>query len=146
MSTSFEYKKPPENQEHVHKIEMVIDGDVIGHADLEYRNDPFPFYYVSLVFIKKTFRGSGFGREVLEKINGFLDSKKKPGILANAIDIDHPAHQMYEKCGWIKIQDKEDWYSYGLDNLNPNKIKKAVYITEERDSKKYAKTSVSVHK
>jgi GNAT superfamily N-acetyltransferase len=127
-----EYKKPIENSERVHRIEMTLEGRVIGYANLEYRNDPFPFYYLKLIFIKG-YRGQGLGTQVLTEVNAFLDAKKKPGLLVNAISRTSPARRIYEKHGWVAIPGHEDWYSYGLPDLELGQLEKAIYVVGEQE-------------
>ncbi len=132
MVNEFEYKKPTENLDKVHKIELVIDGEVAGYADLEYRNDPFGFYYVQTVLIRKGFQGHGFGSEMLEKVNEFLDSKNKPGLLLDAVMEDESAAGVYERHGWVRIPGKKYWFGYNLENMEPGQVEKAIHVTRRR--------------
>ncbi|MBI5153199.1 MAG: GNAT family N-acetyltransferase [Parcubacteria group bacterium] len=104
----------------------------MGFAELQYRNDPFPFYYVEFVFIREESRGSGLGRAVLGEINTFLDSKRKPGILCNAISENSPAKHMYENHGWTKIDGHEDYYSYQMPHIKRGQLEKALYSIARR--------------
>ena len=61
-------------------------------------------------------------------INTFLESHGKAGILSNAIPKEHPAHDMYAKCGWTPVVGKPDWYSYNLPKKLPTtRVEEAIY-------------------
>jgi len=128
----FDHFKPPEmyeqEREHTHRMRLVEDGTYIGFADFEYRNDPFPFYYISMIFVKQIQRGKGFGREIIQQMNAFLDSKKIPGLLRNRIAAEHPAHDMYEHAGWTTIAGNPEWLGYHLPaHLRQGRLEKALH-------------------
>jgi predicted GNAT family acetyltransferase len=129
---SFEHKKPPETYqesgEHVHRLELTENGEKVGYAEFDYRNDPFPFYYISLIFVDREQRQKGFGSEILRKLNKFLDEKGRAGFLINAISYKNPARNMYAEHGWELLPGKEDYYVYNLPkDLEPGRLEKALY-------------------
>jgi GNAT superfamily N-acetyltransferase len=130
------YYHPQENAARgglpVHKIEFRESGEKIGYATFEYHNDPFPFYYVSMVFVDKPFRGRGFGGEILREINNHLDSTGKAGLLSNGVNRKNPARQMYENYGWVPVPHKPDWFAYNLpEGIDSGRIDKALYSLEK---------------
>ena len=134
----FEHSGPAETQEKVHRIDLYVAGENIGHADLEYSSNPFPFYYFSLVFIDKKARGKHYGKNILEEVNSFLDARGRPGILFNAIDADDPGRTMYEKSGWRQIEGKINWFGYNLpQDLDTGRLEKAIYSIEKTQRKRY---------
>ncbi len=136
----FEHFKPTETEEKIHRIELRMDGDQVGFANLEYRNRPFPFYYVKLVFVLPHARNLGFGKEILAELNNFLDSHKKAGLLLNSIDEDDPAYSIYEKAGWKPIKHGSHCYSYNLPTgLTEGRLEKAVYEVETAEIEKSMK-------
>lgn len=93
---------PPE-----HVVQIVIDGEKVGEATLEYFSKPFPLYYVSNLGIYSPHQSKGYGRKVMEFIEHMLKEKGKAGILFDAIDEDHPVHGgasgMYQRRGWEHV-------------------------------------------
>jgi len=123
----FEYRKPAETVEKRHLIELEVDGVRVGFARLEYKNNPRPFYYVHVVLVYKNYRGKGFGKDVLQRINDILDQKRASGILVTTIDEDSPAYKMYEKHGWVRIPNRSDWYGYNISGWTESQLAKAIY-------------------
>lgn len=136
----FEYIKPEdffEGKNKPHQLELHDNGELVGFAHFDYRNYPFPFYRVDLIFIKPDFRGSGYGREFMKEINSFLIKKGKAGLLLNSIDEDDPTHNMYEKYGWKPVEGREPWFSFNLpDGVDKEKLSRAINRTEVVDEKK----------
>lgn len=132
MDKSFTHLRPPEvyskEGEYTHRIELTADGRRVGYVDFEYRNDPFPFYYVSMIFTRQAERGKGFGKDILQQINAFLDSKKIPGFLRDVIDPENPARGMYERNGWTPIEGKELWFGYNVPlDFSKGRVNKALH-------------------
>lgn len=124
--------KPPEVFEQMgayhHRLELTIEGEKVGYVNFEYRNKPFPFYYISFGVLNLANRAKGWGKEAMLTINAFLDSHGKAGILMDAIPEDSPAHGMYAKYGWTPVAEKPDWYSYNLPkNLATTRVEEAIY-------------------
>ena len=124
----FEYKKPPETENKFHRLDLIIDGENIGFAEMEFRNNPFPFYYIELVFVKEIMRGQGLGVKIVEKINEFLDEKGKPGILLNSISSDL-AHikTIYQNHVWKAVQGRPIYFTYKLPELPKGRLDKAIF-------------------
>ncbi len=137
----FEHLKPPATEGKIHRIELQTEGDMVGFANLEYRNSPFPFYYIKLVFVLPHARNQGFGKDILNELNHFLDLRKKAGLLFNSIAENDPAYSIYEKAGWKPVIPGSSCYGYNLPtDLENGRLHKAVYAVEtaemEKDRKK----------
>lgn len=101
----FQYKKPKEMKDdgeidRYHRIELAVEGVPLGYAELQYMSKPIPSFLVDMVFIKKSIRGYGFGGAIMKKINDYIISRGKTGILCNVIEEDQNAHKMYANYGW----------------------------------------------
>lgn len=138
MTADFSHRKPPEVFEkegyQTHKIEIKENNERIGYVEFEYYNHPFPFYYVSYVLVKDELRGRGIGRKLLEKIDNFLDTAGRAGILLNNISKSSPARDMYENHGWAPIPGKDDWLTYNLpSDLEDGRLEKAIHKIESNN-------------
>jgi hypothetical protein len=51
-----QYTNPKENiercKEPMHRVDLVIDGKVIGSTEIEYFSKPFPIYQTKIILIK----------------------------------------------------------------------------------------------
>ena len=111
-----------------HKLNLIVDGENIGKAELFYKNSPFPFYYLSWIDIKQNKKGVGHGKNFLAAINQFLDLRGKSGLLINSTNAGSPVHSIYQNNGWQKIDNHQDWYIYNPPkNLSPGRVDKANY-------------------
>jgi len=129
---NIEHYQPEETNEkgegYFHKLDLIVDGENIGKAELFYKNSPFPFYYLSWIDINPEKRGAGHGKNFLAAINQFLDSKGKSGLLTNSIHNESPAHSMYQNNGWQEIANHQGWYIYNPPkNLFPDRVDKAIH-------------------
>lgn len=129
MEKRFEYSRPEESETEQHTIELVVKGEKVGDATLEYHSRPFPFYLVTFVEVEFGQQGQGYGSELVEKINEFLNTRNRPGVLEDAINENNPARGFYERHGWKRIADTS-WFVY---NLNPDLEKKVKRIKSVQD-------------
>lgn len=131
---NIEHYRPEEINEkggdYIHRLDLMMNRENIGEAQLIYKNSPFPFYYLSSISIRKDVRGKGEGKNFLVGVNNFLLRKRKAGILVNSIDKNYPENQIYANNGWEPLNN--DYYIFNPPkNLTPDRIKKAVYEIEE---------------
>lgn len=136
---SLEHKPPPESYEkagtYTHRLELNALGKHAGEAELVYRNDPFPFYYLFFLRIDNEQRGKGFGNALVQQLNQFLESRCKTGILKNIIDLQNPTFSIYEKNGWKQIEGNENWLIYNPPKiLTSDRINKAIHGILEMES------------
>ena len=117
-------------EDYIHRLDLQVNGEKIGEAQLIYKNSPFPFYYLSSISIREDLRGNGEGKNFLVSINNFLLKKGKTGILVNSIDENHPANQIYKNYGWTPVGN----YYYIFNppkNLSPGRVSKAIHEIDE---------------
>ena len=119
------YPDPPVG---VERIEIIIDTGknercILGHCKFKYFVYPFPFYFISLVIQRNLSLTDNTKTTdlVMRNVNLFLKEKKKPAFLYNDIPETHTVHNLYERNGWIPIQDYPKWMSFNL----PKNIKKS---------------------
>lgn len=127
---TFEHTKPEKNfeseQEYFHSIAIVNRGRHVGDAQFFYKNDPFPYYYLSFVYINKADRGKGLGSRLIDEFNKFLDDHGKAGILVNSIQ-EPELMNLYKNHGWEEVANHPDWLIYNTpSNIDPNKVSSAV--------------------
>lgn len=103
----------------IERIELIEnEGETtepVSHAELLFVKEPFNFYYSSWLQARpnnKSKNGWG-GKELLERINLFLDSKGFPGFLYNQIP-GQVGTIFYKHLGWNEVLGNERWFSYHL--------------------------------
>lgn len=113
---TFNHISPVDNIEnpYCHKMELIIDGERVGEADVEYYSKPFPLYQITHLSVEYKRQGQGFGRKLMEYIENFLKKKGKAGVLADAIYPDSPAAGMYARRGWKEVPGSCGLYCYNL--------------------------------
>ncbi|MEK7532001.1 MAG: hypothetical protein AAB579_00115 [Patescibacteria group bacterium] len=132
LAPSFEFKKPKQMKEggeveRYHRIELVVEGVPLGYAELHYMSKPIPSFLVNYVFVKKNVRGFGFGGAVMEKINDYIISRGKMGMLCNAIDPKSKVRGIYEAHGWHESSQFSDWMTINEPkNVKPEAVEKAI--------------------
>ncbi len=113
----FVKRNPQENAEQgeelIHSIDLVIDGHVIGKAEMEYLSKPFPHYAVKEVYVEYDQQGQGYGSAIMEQVESFLTSKRKAGVIVDAI-LREEAEGMYERRGWQPVPGQPSLYAYNL--------------------------------
>ncbi len=104
----------------VHKLEVREDELCVGYADLIYRRNPFPYFYIDFIEVKPSFRGLGYGSILVNTCNQFIRSNKKPGLLYNGIADNSPVSGLYERHGWTKLDAPARWYGLDIPDSFPN--------------------------
>jgi len=72
-----------------------------------------PFGYVVYINTQLNQRGLGLGREILGRINKFLEVNKLTGVLENKIGEGIPGNDWYQKHGWRESIKYLGWMTYG---------------------------------
>ncbi len=110
-----------------HRFDLVIDGEKVGAAELDYFSRPLPLYQVTDLFVDFEHKGEGHASKILEQVEDFLKQKKKPGILVDAIMPGDKAEGMYARRGWVTVPD-----SHGLNVFNwPDDVPLSVLVGYE---------------
>ena len=101
------YHNPEANRERGeephHTIDIVIDDELIGRADIEYGSKPIPYYQLSGLYVESEFQQKGYGSKIMDYFEKMLKEKGKAGVLVDAIDPSAPQAKMYEKRGWLPV-------------------------------------------
>lgn len=112
-SSEIKYISPKESIEQgesaQHRFDLLIDGEKIGSAEIDYFSKPLPLYQLSDLYVDFEQKGKGLASKIMDQVEKFLKDRRKPGILANAILPGEPAHGMYQRRGWKKVP-----HSHGL--------------------------------
>ncbi|MCC2631300.1 MAG: Acetyltransferase domain [Candidatus Paceibacter sp.] len=113
---SFNHISPIDNIEdpYSHKMELIVDGEKVGEADVEYFSRPFPLYQISSMGVEFEKQGQGFGSKLMGYIEGVLKKKGKAGVLVDAIDPSSPAAGMYARRGWIEVPDSNGLHVFNM--------------------------------
>ena len=124
-----EYNSPKDNIERdetpQHSLELIVDGKVIGAAELTYQSKPFPFYHLNDLYIDFEEQGQGYGSLIMDKVEEFLLKRKKAGMLSDAINLDSPARGMYERRGWQAVPGEITIYAFNIPkSTNINQLTK----------------------
>jgi hypothetical protein len=128
------YPDPPVG---IERIEIIVDTGknerrILGHCKFKYFVYPFPFYFMSWVIPRNVLLMGNTKTTalVMRNVNLFLEEKKKPAFLYNDIPETHIAHNLYERNGWIPIQDYPKWMSFNLpENIKKSDIEIAISST-----------------
>ena len=117
-SEKFRYSNPKENLERgedsLHTIDLILDGKVIGRAEITYYSKPFPLYQISDLYVEIEHQGAGRAGKIMEQVESFLKARKRAGVLVDAIDIDSSASGMYKRRGWQEVPGQRDLFVYNL--------------------------------
>ncbi len=102
-----EYSNPQENikrgEDPIHRVDLIVDGKIIGAAEIEYFSKPFPIYQISELYVEYEYKSKGYASKILDYVEAMLKKKKKTGVLVDAIMIGADAEGMYERRGWQPI-------------------------------------------
>ena len=105
--SEIKYSSPKESREQgeapQHRFDVLVDGKKIGAAEVDYFSKPVPLYQVTELYVDFEHKGKGHASKILEQIEKFLDNKKKPGVLVDAIISGDPAQGMYARRGWKEV-------------------------------------------
>lgn len=86
-----------------HKFELTQNGQVIGGAEVDYFSTPFPLYQLTDLWVDPDYAGKGNAGRILDRVEEFLQARRKPGVLADAIIDGSPAQGMYARRGWQEV-------------------------------------------
>ncbi|MBI4088175.1 hypothetical protein HY418_02205 [Candidatus Kaiserbacteria bacterium] len=101
---------------------------------MEYFGKPFPFYYLGNVFTSGVHQQQGIAGNLVEKVNSFLETRGKTGILYNAISPYLKAHGMYERRGWTPISGRSRWLIYNpTPRITEEMMRRAVDQIDRHD-------------
>lgn len=104
---SIKYSSPKEklenNEDPQHRFDLILDGEIIGSAEIDYYSKPLPMYQVTLMYVDFEHKGKGYASKIMSQVESWIKARKKPGILADAIMEDDPAYGMYAKRGWVPV-------------------------------------------
>lgn len=116
-SPSINYVNPKKDLEEEgfgqHRFDLIIDGVKMGGAEINYFSKPLPLYQLTDLYVESEFQGKGLGAQIIDQFEKMLLTRKKPGVLVDAIFEDSKAKGMYERRGWKEIPG-----SYGLCVFN----------------------------
>lgn len=96
-----------------HRLDLIIDGIKTGGAEINYFSKPLPLYQLTDLWVDFDSQGKGFGSKILEQFEEMLITRKKPGVLVDAILEGNEASGMYKRRGWKEVPN-----SYGLYVFN----------------------------
>ncbi|HWP61472.1 MAG TPA: GNAT family N-acetyltransferase [Candidatus Paceibacterota bacterium] len=85
-----------------HRFDLLIDGEKIGSAEIDYFSKPLPLYQLTDLYVDFEHQGKGHASEIMEQVEAFLRDRKKPGVVADAILDSNAAAGMYDRRGWQK--------------------------------------------
>ncbi|OGH86264.1 MAG: hypothetical protein A2493_00160 [Candidatus Magasanikbacteria bacterium RIFOXYC12_FULL_33_11] len=120
-SEEIRYNNPKQNlekqEEPMHTMDLVLNGEIIGRAEMTYYSKPVPLYQVSDLYVEPAYHGKGYASQIMSQVELFLKKHKRAGVIVDAIDIDSPASGMYSRRGWQEIPGESGLYVY---NIPPN--------------------------
>lgn len=86
-----------------HRFDLMVEGKKIGVAEVDYFSKPLPLYQITELYVDFEHKGKGYASKILEQVEAFLEKKKKPGVLVDAIMVGDPASGLYARRGWKKV-------------------------------------------
>ena len=95
-----------------HRFDLVVDGERIGAAEIDYVSKPLPMYQVTDIYVDFEHKGKGYASQIMEQVENWIKVRKKPGILVDAIMEGDPAQGMYAKRGWKEVPGGMGLYVY----------------------------------
>lgn len=87
----------------MHRLDLEIDGQKIGGAEIEYFSKPIPLYQVSELYIDNEYKGKGYASKIMDQVENWLKERRKPGVLVDAILQGDPASGFYSRRGWLEV-------------------------------------------
>lgn len=112
------YSNPKENLEKgedpLHTFDLMLNGQIIGRAEITYYSKPFPLYQVNELYVEHEYSGAGRAGEIMAQVEAFLKKKKRAGVLVDGILEDSPASGMYARRGWLEIPGGHGAFAYNL--------------------------------
>jgi GNAT superfamily N-acetyltransferase len=101
------YLSPAEEKvrydEYSHTFSLIIDEEIVSAAHIEYLSKPLPIYQVSQLYTLPNHQGRGYASQLMTQVEIFLKTRKKPGVLVDALHSRSLAQGMYQRRGWIEI-------------------------------------------
>ena len=117
---NIEYRGPKEtfaeDESGQHKIEVKIDGEVIGGAEIDYYSKPFPLYQITDLWVDYKEKGKGYASKIMDEVETMLKRKKRPGVLVDAISPGDPEVGMYQRRGWEEVPTMPTLLVFNLKN------------------------------
>jgi len=102
-----QYSSPKESvdqdEKPQHRFDLVVGGERIGAAEIDYFSKPLPLYQVTDLYVDFEHKGKGYASQIMDQVETWLRVKKKPGVLVEAILDGDPAKGMYERRGWQPV-------------------------------------------
>ena len=95
-----------------HRFDLIVDGERIGAAEIDYFSKPLPLYQVTDLYVEYEHKGKGYASQIMNQVEAWLHNRKKPGVLVEAILEGDPAQGMYEKRGWKPVPDSNGLFVY----------------------------------
>lgn len=104
---SLRYSSPKQSSEQgedpQHRFEVMVEGEKVGAAEIDYYSKPLPLYQVAELYIDPKHQGKGYASKILAQVEDWLIQKGKPGVLVDAIMEGEPAEGMYARRGWTEV-------------------------------------------
>jgi len=112
------YNSPKENLEKgedpLHTFDLILNGQIIGRAEITYYSRPFPFYQVNELSVEHEYSGAGRAGEIMEQVESFLKKRRRAGVLVDGIIEGTPASGMYARRGWLEVPGGRGVFAYNL--------------------------------
>jgi GNAT superfamily N-acetyltransferase len=106
-SEEFIYKSSKQNQKEddngIHTIDLVVNGKVVGGAELTYYSKPWPFYQINELWVEHEHQRKGYAGKIMIEVEEFLKKRKRAGVLVDGIMLGSYAKGMYERRGWQEV-------------------------------------------
>ncbi len=90
-------------EEPQHRFDLMVDGEKIGAAEINYFSKPIPLYQVTDLYVDFEHKGKGHASHILNQVEGWIKARGKPGVLVDAIMDGAPAQGMYSRRGWVAV-------------------------------------------
>jgi GNAT superfamily N-acetyltransferase len=111
-----EYSSPRKSIENgempQHRFDLIINGETIGAAEIDYVSKPLPMYQVTDIYVDFEHKGKGYASQIMDQVESWIKERKKPGILVDAIMDGDPSQGMYARRGWQKVPGGSDLHVY----------------------------------
>jgi GNAT superfamily N-acetyltransferase len=86
---SIKYLNPKEamemGEEPQHRFELIVDGEIIGAAEVNYFSKPIPLYQVTDLYVDIKYKGKGYASKIMDQVEEWLKERRRPGVLVDAI-------------------------------------------------------------
>lgn len=106
-SENIKYSSPEEaaeaGEEPQHRFDLVVGGKKIGAAEINYYSKPLPLYQLTDLYVDFESKGKGYASKIMDQVEDFLKTRKRPGVLVDAIMIGDQASGFYARRGWKEV-------------------------------------------